>query len=73
MPHANVLEYAHFVTRGKDVPPPFLFSQLWYQEEHLRKSLERGGFDREEMGFYEKEAFLKIDDLKRWSQLAWSC
>jgi hypothetical protein len=35
---------------------------LWYQEEHLRKAYGMGGFDGEKMRFYEKEAFLKIDD-----------
>jgi hypothetical protein len=72
MPHANALEYAHFATRGEDASPPFLLSQLWHKEEHLRKALETAGFDPKKMKFHEKEAFLKISDLRRWTQLAWS-
>jgi hypothetical protein len=38
---------------GKNAAPPFLLSQLWYQEEYLKKALEAGGFDGKKIKFYE--------------------
>jgi hypothetical protein len=41
-----------------------LLSHLRYQGEHPRRVLEAGCFDGKKMKPNEKEAFLKIDDLK---------
>lgn len=38
----------------------------------LRKTLEIGGFQPGNITFSTKNCFLKIPDLKRWAQLAWS-
>ncbi|KAF2246839.1 S-adenosyl-L-methionine-dependent methyltransferase [Trematosphaeria pertusa] len=70
MPHVEALQHAHWRTRGKDGPMPALLPLEGFQEADLRKSLETGGFI--DITCSEKDCFLKIGDMKRWAQLAWS-
>ncbi len=49
---------------------PVLLPLEGFQERDLRKALEVGGF--KDIKCYEKDCYLKIPDLKRWAQLAWS-
>jgi len=49
---------------------PTLLSRLWCEEKHLRQALEAGGFAADKTKFFTKDAYLKISDLGRWSQLA---
>lgn len=70
MPHVDALQHAHWRTRGKEDPMPVLLPLEGFQEPDLRKSLQAGGF--ENIDCYTKDCYLKIPDLKRWAQLAWS-
>jgi hypothetical protein len=45
---------------------------LCYHWRDLRNALEAGGFEEGKISCSEKECFLKVSDLKRWAQLAWS-
>ncbi|OTA56915.1 S-adenosyl-L-methionine-dependent methyltransferase [Hypoxylon sp. EC38] len=72
MPHVDALQHAHWRTRGRDGPMPVLLPLEGFQEADLRKALEVGGFKGKDITFSEKDCFLKISDLKRWAQLAWS-
>lgn len=51
---------------------PVLLPLEGFKEENLRKALEAGGFQSENISCSEKACYLKITDLKRWAQLAWS-
>ncbi|KAF1950201.1 S-adenosyl-L-methionine-dependent methyltransferase [Byssothecium circinans] len=70
MPHVDALQHAHWRTRGKEGPMPVLLPLESFYEKDLRNALEAGGF--KDIKCYEKNCFLKIPDLKRWAQLAWS-
>ncbi|KAF2179225.1 S-adenosyl-L-methionine-dependent methyltransferase [Zopfia rhizophila CBS 207.26] len=72
MPHVDALQHAHWRTRWKEGPMPVLLPLEGFQEADLRKALEAGGFQPNNISFSEKDCFLKIRDLKRWAQLAWS-
>lgn len=72
MPHVEALQHAHWRTRGKDGPMPILLPLEGFQEADLRKALQAGGFKPENIDFSEKASFVRIPDLKRWAQLAWS-
>jgi hypothetical protein len=49
---------------------PVLLPLQGFQEQHLRKALQAGGF--EHIDCYTKDCYLEIPDLKRWAELAWS-
>lgn len=72
MPHVDALQLAHWRTRGKDGPMPTLLPLEGFQEADLRKSLEAGGFKAENITCSNKNCYLKVSDLRRWAQLAWS-
>lgn len=72
MPHVDALQRAHWRTRGKDGPMPTLLPLDGFQEVHLRESLVVGGFKAENITCSNKDCYLKIPDLRRWAQLAWS-
>lgn len=72
MPHVDALQHAHWRTRGKEGPMPALLPLEGFQEKDLRKALETGGSAPVNITCSEKDCFLKITDLKRWAQLAWS-
>lgn len=70
MPHVDALQHAHWKTRGRDGPMPVLLPVEDFQEAELEKTLRVGGF--EDIKCYQKDCYLTVPDLKRWSQLAWS-
>lgn len=72
MPHVDALQHAHWRTRGRDGPMPTLLPIEGFQEANLRKALEVGGFQSGNITCSTKDCYLKIPDLKRWAQLAWS-
>jgi hypothetical protein len=72
MPHIDALQQAHWRTRGRDGPMPALLPIEGFKEPDLRKALHAGGFKPENFDCSEKECFLKVPDMKRWAQLAWS-
>jgi len=72
MPHVDALQHAHWRIRGKDSPMPALLPLEGFKERDLRNALEAGGFEEGKISCSEKECFLKVSDLKRWAQLAWS-
>ncbi|KAI1402585.1 S-adenosyl-L-methionine-dependent methyltransferase [Hypoxylon fuscum] len=72
MPHVDALQHAHWRTRGKEGPMPSLLPLEGFQESDLREILQVGGFKAGNISFSEVDCFLKISDLKRWAQLAWS-
>jgi hypothetical protein len=72
MPHAEALQHAHWRTRGRDGPMPTLLPVEGFNEADLRKSLQVGGFKDKDIISYEKSCYLRISNLKRWAQLAWS-
>ncbi|KAI1130288.1 S-adenosyl-L-methionine-dependent methyltransferase [Nemania abortiva] len=71
MPHIKALQHAHWRTRGTDAPMPVLLIDD-FKEPHLRASLQVGGFQDENISTSEKICYLKVRDMKRWAQLAWS-
>lgn len=72
MPHVDALQRAHWRTRGVDGPMPTLLPVEGFQEADLRKSLEAGGFKSENITCSNKDCYLRVSDLRRWAQLAWS-
>ncbi|KAM0811465.1 putative S-adenosyl-L-methionine-dependent methyltransferase [Seiridium cardinale] len=72
MPHTETLQHAHWRPRGTDGPMPILLPLEGFKEDDLRKTLRVGGFKDENITLSEKTCYLKIPDLKRWAQLAWS-
>lgn len=72
MPHVDALQQAHWRTRGKDGPMPTLLPLEGFQEADLRKSLEAGGFKAGNITCSNKDCYLRVPDLRRWAQLAWS-
>ncbi|KAF2875935.1 hypothetical protein BDV95DRAFT_655126 [Massariosphaeria phaeospora] len=72
MPHVDALQHAHWRTRGENGPMPVLLPLGSFQENEQRKALEAGGFKAEDISCSETHCFLKIADLQRWAQLAWS-
>lgn len=72
MPHVDALQHAHWLTRGRDGPMPTLLPLESFREGELRKTLENGGFKPDNIDCYNKECHLKVPDLHRWAQLAWS-
>lgn len=72
MPHVNALHHAHWRTRGEESPMPLLLPLDSFREKDLRKTLEAGGFEKSKINCYEHDFLLKVQDLKRWAQLAWS-
>src|SRR5687768_12904972 len=72
MPHVEALQQAHWKTRGKNGPMPTLLPLEGFQEKDLRETLAVGGFKPENIKCYGKNCYLKVTNLKRWAQLAWS-
>jgi SAM-dependent methyltransferase len=72
MPHVEALQHAHWRTRGKDGPMPALLPLEEFKEPDLRAALRVGGFKDENISCSEKTCYLKVPDMKRWAQLAWS-
>lgn len=72
MPHVDALQHAHWRTRGQDCPMPTLLPLEGFQEPDLRNTLEFGGFKPENICCQDVECHLRVPDLKRWAQLAWS-
>ncbi|KAI9713122.1 MAG: hypothetical protein M1820_001107 [Bogoriella megaspora] len=72
MPHVDAMHHAHYLTRGRSGPMPTLMPEENYKQSDLEASLVAGGFDKTNISFSEKNAYLKIPDLARWSQLGWS-
>ncbi|KAI1383536.1 S-adenosyl-L-methionine-dependent methyltransferase [Hypoxylon trugodes] len=70
MPHVRALQHAHWRTRGKEGPMPSLLPLEDFTEEDLRAALRVGGF--RDISCSEKAFYLKVSDMKRWAQLAWS-
>lgn len=70
--HVDALQHAHWRTRGRDGSMPTLLPLESFQEEHLRRALEAGGFEPNNISCSTKDCFLSIPDLRRWAQLAWS-
>ncbi|KAI0436788.1 S-adenosyl-L-methionine-dependent methyltransferase [Xylaria telfairii] len=72
MPHVAALQHAHWRTRGRDGPMPALLPLEEFKESDLRVALQVGGFKNENISCSEKICYLKVPDMKRWAQLAWS-
>lgn len=72
MPHVDALQHAHWRTRGRDSPMPTLLPLESFAESELRKTLEFGGFKPDNISCQNIECHLRIPDLRRWAQLAWS-
>lgn len=72
MPHVDALQHAHWRTRGKEGPMPALLPLEGFLEADLRRALEAGGFEAENISCVDKVCYLKVPDLRRWAQLAWS-
>ncbi|KAI0817171.1 S-adenosyl-L-methionine-dependent methyltransferase [Xylaria sp. FL0064] len=72
MPHVEALQHAHWLTRGRDGPMPALLPLENFKESNLRAALEVGGFENQNISCSEKTCYLKVPDMKRWAQLAWS-
>ncbi|KAL1604131.1 hypothetical protein SLS60_005724 [Paraconiothyrium brasiliense] len=72
MPHVAAMQHAHWRTRGRDGPMPTLLPLEDYQEKDLRAALIAGGFEDGKIKTYERDFYVAIPDLVRWSQLAWS-
>lgn len=72
MPHVAALQHAHWRTCGRDGPMLTLLTLEDYQENDLRAALVAGGFEKGKIQMFEKEFYVAIPDLARWSQLAWS-
>jgi SAM-dependent methyltransferase len=72
MPHVEALQYAHCRTRGEDGPMPALLPLENFKEADLRAALQVGGFKDKKISCSEKICYLKVPDMKRWAQLAWS-
>lgn len=72
MPHVEALQHAHWRTRGKEGPMPTLLPLEHYEEADLRNALASGGFKPGNISCSEKVCYLRVPDLKRWAQLAWS-
>ncbi|KAH7116119.1 S-adenosyl-L-methionine-dependent methyltransferase [Dendryphion nanum] len=71
LPHIDVLQHAHWATRGKDGPMPlYLPEETLLTGEDLKKMVEAGGFS--DVNVHEVVAKVRITDLERWAQLAWS-
>ncbi|KAI0508623.1 S-adenosyl-L-methionine-dependent methyltransferase [Xylaria bambusicola] len=72
MPHVEALQHAHWRTRGRDGPMPALLPLENFKESDLRQALQVGGFKDEDISCSEKVCYLKVPDMRRWAQLAWS-
>ncbi|KAI0147164.1 S-adenosyl-L-methionine-dependent methyltransferase [Xylariaceae sp. FL1272] len=72
MPHVEALQHAHWRTRGRDGPMPALLPLENFTEADLRQALQVGGFEADDISCSEKVCYLKVPDMKRWAQLAWS-
>ncbi|KAH8773527.1 S-adenosyl-L-methionine-dependent methyltransferase [Diaporthe sp. PMI_573] len=72
MPHVDALQHAHWRTRGKYGPMPTLLPLEGFKEPDLLKTLELGGFKPDNISCQNVECHLRVPDLKRWAQLAWS-
>ncbi|KAF9771881.1 hypothetical protein IL306_010442 [Fusarium sp. DS 682] len=72
MPHTDALKHAHWRTRGKDGPLPMLLQDMSFEEDHMKKALLEAGFDAAKTEIYHTDAYITINDMKRWAQLAWS-
>ncbi|KAJ4288904.1 hypothetical protein N0V90_011245 [Kalmusia sp. IMI 367209] len=72
MPHVVAMRHAQWRTRGRDGLMPTLLPLEDYQEEDLREAIVAGEFKDSKIKTYEKDFYVAIPDLVRWSQLAWS-
>lgn len=72
MPHADAVKKAHWTTRGDDGPMPSLLPREDYTVEQLKGALKQGGFHQSKTDIHYVDAHITIQDIKRWSQLAWS-
>lgn len=64
------LKEAHRRTRGDNTPyPPFL-AVIDTDLGQLKEAMAEAGFKKTR--YLEKEAWVKITDLKRWSTIAWT-
>ncbi|KAI4862772.1 S-adenosyl-L-methionine-dependent methyltransferase [Hypoxylon rubiginosum] len=72
MPLVDVMQHAHWLTRGREGPMPVLVPLEEFQESDLTGALEAGGFKSKDITCYTRECFLTIADPRRWAQLAWS-
>jgi hypothetical protein len=71
-PTAVALTEAHRTTRSRTDDLP-LFSKLyWHQDAHVRKVLVDVGFLDGQVEISQKEVFMDIRDMDRWSQVVWT-
>ena len=71
-PTAVALTGAHRTTRSRTDDLP-LFSKLyWHQDTHVRKVLVDAGFPDDQVEISQKEVFMDIRDMDRWSQVVWT-
>ncbi|KAI9685545.1 MAG: hypothetical protein M1822_004403 [Bathelium mastoideum] len=71
-PRADALRHAHYLTRGRSGPMLGWVPKENYDRSLLQANLTDGGFKKENISFFDKDAFLRISDLARYSQLLWS-
>jgi ubiquinone/menaquinone biosynthesis C-methylase UbiE len=67
MPHVAAMQHAHWRTRGRDGPMPTLPPMENCQEKDLRSALVAGGFKDGKIMTVEKDFYVAIPDLARWS------
>jgi ubiquinone/menaquinone biosynthesis C-methylase UbiE len=71
-PTAVALTEAHWTTRSR-TDDLQLFSKLyWHQDTHVRKVLVDAGFPDDQVEISQKEVFMDIRDMDRWSQVVWT-
>jgi len=70
--HEQAVLKANDATRGSDAFHAYKARQEWRTASHLKKVLEEAGFKGENIDISQKEAFLTIENMGRWSNLAWS-
>ncbi|TGJ81856.1 hypothetical protein E0Z10_g6925 [Xylaria hypoxylon] len=73
MPHGEALQHTYYYTQGRDGLMPALLLLEKCNESDLHATLQVGEFKNENISCSEKTCYLKVPDMKRWAQLAWSC
>jgi SAM-dependent methyltransferase len=68
--HKGAILEAHNATRGAETFHAYKSGQEWETASHLKLALERAGFAN--VHVEQCDAILKIQDLDRWSKVAWS-
>jgi SAM-dependent methyltransferase len=70
VPYEQAILKAHTATRGPGAFHAYTTRLEWKKASHLVSVLEKAGFSNVEM--VKCDAILRIENLKRWSKVAWS-